>query len=415
MDPMTRNQTAAQWAPIHLTDAIVKRQPAPARPNRIRRDKSETGFGLRTTRKGAKSFVLDYTTRGGIERRYTIGEFDHPWKTVAARAEARQLKQLISQGGDPLADKAEERAAPTVAQLCDRFEEEILPNKRPATASAYKMILRKYVRPHFGAHTKVADVQFTNIDALHRKTTKDGGPYIANRMHSVVRRLFNLAIRWGMRTHNPAKGVERNPEYHRRRYLSADELKRLIAALATHPDQQAANIIRVLLYTGSRKTEALSMRWADVDLTEGLWSKLPRSVKQGQHHQVPLSAPVRQLLSEIRAAQLAENPKLGAYVFPSHGETGHRIELKSQWANLCETAAIEGLRIHDIRHSYASLLASGGSSLVLIGSLLGHSSPLTTARYSHLLRSAEAEATERVGAIVSGAPAVEPVPLQRKR
>jgi integrase len=410
---MTRNQTVAQWAPIHLTDAIVKRQPAPTRPNRIRRDTSEIGLALRVTKNGNKTFVFNYTTRGGIERRSTIGEFG-TWSTVAARQEARNLKQLIDQGGDPLADKAKERGAARMVDLCDRFESEILPKKRPATASAYKMILRKYVRPYFGAHTKVADVQFTDIDALHRKVTANGGPYIANRMHSVVRRLFNLAIRWQMRTHNPAKGVERNPEYHRRRYLSANELTRLIAALATHPDQQAANIIRVLLCTGCRKTEALSMRWADVDLTEAVWSKLPSSVKQGQHHQVPLSAPVRQLLSEIRAAQLAENPKLGEFVFPSHGETGHRIELKSQWANLCETAGIKGLRIHDIRHSYASLLASGGSSLVLIGSLLGHSSPLTTARYSHLLRSAEAEATERVGAIISGQPAIEPVPLKRK-
>jgi integrase len=188
----------------------------------------------------------------------------------------------------------------------------------------------------------------------------------------------------------------------------------LTAALGAHPDQQAANILRVLLLTGCRRGEALSMRWADIDLAEGIWSKPPSSTKQGTHHQVPLSAPVRQLLSEIRAAQLAENPKLGEYVFPSHGETGHRIELKYQWADLCEAAGISGLRIHDLRHSYASLLASSGSSLILIGSLLGHSSPLTTARYSHLLRTAESEATERVGAIVAGAPAAEPVPLKRK-
>jgi integrase len=414
MNPMTRNQTVGQWAPVHLTDALVRRQPAPTRPNRIRRDTSEIGLGLRVTKNGNKTFVFNYTTRGGIERRSTIGEFG-AWSTVAARQEARNLKQLIDQGGDPLGDKEQARSAPTVVELCDRFEQEILPNKRPATADAYRTILRKYVRPHFGAHAKVADVQFTDIDTLHRKVSKGGGPYIANRMHSVVRRLFNLAIRWGMRTHNPAKGVERNAEYHRRRYLSPEELTRLTAALATHPDQQAANIIRVLLCTGCRRGEALMMRWDSIDLAEGLWSKPPSSTKQGRHHQVPLSAPVRQLLSKIRAAQLAENPKLGEYVFPSHGETGHRIELKYQWADLCEAAGISGLRIHDLRHSYASMLASGGASLPLIGSLLGHSSPLTTARYSHLLRSAEAEATERVGAIISGAPAVEPVPLKRKR
>jgi integrase len=413
---MTRNQTAAQWAPIHLTDAIVKRQPAPTRPNRLRRDTSVIGFALRVTRNSNKTFVFNYTTRGGIERRSTIGEFaPDAWSTTAARAEARQLKQLIDQGGDPLAEKEKERAAPTVNDLCDRFEQEILPRKRPATADAYRTILRKYVRPYFGAHTKVADVEYRDIDALHRKVTKEGGPYIANRMHSVVRRLFNLAVRWQMRTHNPAQGVERNPEYHRRRYLSPDELTRLTAALGKHPDQQAANILRVMLLTGCRRGEALSMRWADVDLTEGLWSKLPTSTKQRQHHQTPLSAPVRQLLSEIRAAQLAENPKPGEYVFPSHGETGHRIELKYQWADLCEAAGISGLRMHDLRHSFASQLASGGASLPLIGALLGHSQVQTTSRYAHMFQDPQRAAVEKVGAIYSGAPAAETVPLKRKR
>jgi integrase len=413
---MTKDHAASRWAPVHLTDAIVRQQPAPTRPNRLLRDTSETGFALRVTRNDNKTFVLNYTTRGGIERRHTIGEFG-PWKTTAAREEARQLKQLISQGGDPLAEKAEERAAPTVNDLCDRFEQEILPKKRPATASAYRTILRKYVRPYFGAHTKVDSVEYRDIDALHRKVTKDGGPYIANRMHSVVRRLFNLAVLWRMRTQNPAKGVERNPEYNRRRYLSGEELTRLTAALAAHPDKQAANVLRVLLLTGCRRGEALSMRWADIDLAEGIWSKPPSSTKQKAHHQVPLSAPVRQLLAGIQAEQLAKNPKgeLGEFVFPSHGNSGHRIELKYDWADLCEAAGIDGLRMHDLRHSFASQLASGGASLPLIGALLGHSSPITTARYSHLLRSPLVEAVEKVGAIYSGAPAAETVKLPKRR
>jgi integrase len=414
MDPMTRNQTAAQWAPIHLTDTIVKRQPAPTRPNRLRRDTSAIGLALRVTKNGYKTFVFNYTTRGGIERRSTIGEFGD-WSTVAARQEARHLKQLIDQGGDPLAEKETERAAPTVVDLCDRFEQEILPNKRPATAAAYKTTLRKYVRPYFGAHTKVADVQSTDIDTLHRKVTKEGGPYIANRMHSVVRRLFNLAIRWGMRTHNPAKGVERNTEYNRQRYLDSDELANLTAALAAHPDQQAANILRVLLMTGCRRGEALAMRWDSVDLAKGIWSKPPASTKQKRPHEVPLSAPVRQLLAGIRAAQLAKNPALGEFVFPSHGETGHRIELKYQWRDLCDAAGIRGLRMHDLRHSFASQLASGGASLPLIGALLGHTQAQTTQRYTHLFQDPQREAVERVGAIISGAPAAEPVLLKRKR
>jgi integrase len=157
------------------------------------------------------------------------------------------------------------------------------------------------------------------------------------------------------------------------------------------------------------------MRWADVDLTEGTWSKPPSSTKQKEHHQVPLSAPVRQLLSEIRKQQADKRHVLPEYVFPGTGVTGHRIELKKDWRQLTKAAQISKLRLHDLRHSYASQLVSGGASLPLIGALLGHSNPSTTARYSHLFDDPQRAATERVGAVIANAGKPIPEPEKFKR
>jgi integrase len=269
-------------------------------------------------------------------------------------------------------------------------------------------MLAIHIRPHFGPHAKVADVTFADVDALHRKITKTGATYAANRCIAIVSKMFSLAVRWGYRETNPAKGIERNTEYGRRRYLGSDELVRLTTALAKHPDKQAADIIRLLLLTGARRGEVLAMRWADIDVAEGIWSKPPSSTKQKEHHQVPLSAPARQLLSEISKQQAGKRHVLPTYVFPGIGITGHRIELKKDWRQLTKAAQISGLRIHDLRHSYASQLVSSGASLPLIGALLGHANPSTTARYAHLAHDPLREATERVGSVITAAG--KPVP-----
>jgi integrase len=306
-----------------------------------------------------------------------------------------------------------DREAPTVMDLIERFRAEHLPRKRPSTCAAYDHILQLHVEPHFGQHAKVADVTFADIDALHRKITKRGAPYVANRTIAVLGKMFSLAIHWGWRETNPTKNIERNLEHHRRRYLTGDELARLTKALAEHPEQQTADIVRVLLMTGARRGEVLAMRWADVDLAAGTWSKLPSSTKQKEHHQVPLSAPVRQLLSEIWNAQGRQR---GEFVFPGAGVRGHVVAIKKGWASLCKAAGIKELRIHDLRHSFASQLASGGASLPLIGSMLGHADPATTARYSHLFQDPMRAAAEKVGAVIAaaGKPTKPVVKLKRK-
>jgi integrase len=379
-----------------LTDAIVKRLPPPATGKQITPDGEVAGFGIRVTANGARSYVLRYTTRAGRERTYTIGDAS-VWRTADARAKARELRREIEDGGDPLGAIEEERAAPTIADLVERFRAEHLPRKRPGTARDYEYLLRRHIEPSFGRHTKVADVAFADIDALHRRITKAGSPYSANRAATVLSKMFALAVRWGWRETNPCRGVERNIEYHRRRYLSGDELIRLTKALAKHPERQAADAIRFLLLTGARRGEVFSMRWQDVE--NGVWSKPPSSTKQKQPHQIPLSAPAQALLADIRKRQ---HPRT-EFVFPSHGRAGHIVEIKRSWLRITKAASIEGLRIHDLRHSYASQLVSGGASLPLIGALLGHSNPNTTARYAHLMRDPLKEATEKVGAVIAAA------------
>jgi integrase len=368
----------------------VEKLPAPKTGNRIFYDSQVKGFGCRVTSAGVKSFVLNYRTRSGRERRYTIGPVSE-WTVTAARNEAKELKKQIERGGDPLGAIRTDREAPTVADLCERFGEEHLPKKRPSTQRFYRDIIDKMILPKL-RHLKVAEVTFADVDALHRKITKGGAPYHANRALAVLCKMFNLAIRWGWRTDNPSKGIERNHEEKRERYLSADELDRLSKALAKYPDQQAASIVRLLLLTGARR----AMRWEHLDLENGIWTKPSATTKQGTVHRVPLSAPARQLLDKLYHAA----DDAAGFVFP--GRNGHRSEIARRWQHLCRAAGINGVRIHDLRHTYASILASSGHSLPIIGRLLGHTTPATTARYSHLQDDPLRLATERVGAIIAG-------------
>jgi integrase len=216
-----------------------------------------------------------------------------------------------------------------------------------------------------------------------------------------------------MRSDNPAQGIERNPEAKRKRYLKPDELARLMAALAKHGDQQAANIIRLLLLTGARSGEVLGARWDQFDLTTGVWTKPAATTKQAIEHEVPLSAAARQLLSEL----YADRDPAAEYVFPGRSGVSHRVDLKRAWPAILKAAGITGLRVHDLRHSYASMLVSGGQSLPTIGALLGHTQPSTTARYAHLFDEVTRKATDTVGAIVAGAgkPGAEVMELPRTR
>ncbi|RJT36120.1 site-specific integrase [Mesorhizobium waimense] len=390
---------------MKLSDAIIKALPTPASGNKITYDDDVKGFGVRVTAAGARAFILNYRTKSGLERRYTIGS-STDWKYTAAREEAKNLKKQIDVGSDPMGQVAASREAKTVADLCDRFEKDHLTKKRDSTARDYKALIKNHVLPAL-KNKKVVEVEFTDIDNLHRKISKTA-PYLANRTVAVLSKMFGLAIKWRWRIDNPAKGIERNDEQKRHRYLSPAELLKLTEALTTLEDQQAANIFRLLLLTGARRGEVQAAKWDQFDLTAGVWTKPGATTKQKTMHRVPLSAPARLLLTELR-----EKAKDDAvYVFPGRG-ADHRVEIKGEWREVCLAAGIvtaetvgekivlkPSARIHDLRHTYASVLASAGLSLPIIGALLGHSQPATTARYSHLMDDPLRQATERAGSIV---------------
>jgi integrase len=210
-----------------------------------------------------------------------------------------------------------------------------------------------------------------------------------------------------MRSDNPCRGVERYPETPRERHLTRDELVSLSRALDEDEDQQAVAIFRLLLLTGARKSELCSACWSefrlepDCEPPSGVWTKPASNTKQKKTHRIPLSAQAVTLFNEIgKRPGVAVLP--GSYVFP-YG-AGFRSNLRAPWRRVCRAADLgEGLRIYDLRHSYASILAGQGLSLLIIGRLLGHSVATTTARYAHLLDDPLRQATSLVGAVVASA------------
>ena len=320
----------------------------------------------------------------------TIGSWPG-WSVTAAREEAKRLRQEIDKGNDPLAARQEARGAPTMADLADMYIERHLDKKRPGSAAADRHSIWAYVLPEFGA-SKVVDIDHDDIDRLHRKITKAGKPFQANRVVALLSKMFSLSIKWRMRGDNPAKGIERNDEVPRSRYLSEDEIGRLMRTLAARGDRQVSDIVWLLILTGARKGEVFGMRWDQLDLATGVWTKTASATKQKKEHRLTLKDKVIELLSAIKADRHGEP---SAYVFPARTGTGHINEIHS-WAAIVKAAGLEGVRVHDLRHSYASLLASSGISLQVIGSLLGHSNVATTARYAHLTDQTQRAATNIV-------------------
>jgi integrase len=393
---------------MRLTDIAIKRLPAPPRGNKITYDDAVKGFGIRITAGDARAFVLNYRRKlDGRERRVTIGSYPD-WSTATAREEAKRLKRQIDGGADPVGEQEESRAAATVADLCARFERDYVPRKRPSTQRVYRQQIAADILPAFG-RMKVAAVSPADTDDFHHRLSARA-PTHANRTLAVLSKMFSLAIRWGWRSDNPCRGIERNQEHKRVRYLTGAELARLSKALDGLPDAGAANAVRLLLLTGARRGELLSAKWADIDLNAGVWSKPAGTTKQAALHRVPLSEAACRLLTEMRAHARDD----AEWIFPARGG-GHRQHINATWISLRKAADLNGARLHDLRHTYASALASAGLSLPIIGTLLGHSTPTTTHRYTHLFDDPLRAATERASAIITGAAPAEVLPLKGKR
>ena len=372
-----------------LTERTIQGLKVPTRGNRIHYDKEIPGFGVRITSNGAISFVLNYRIHGR-ERRYTIGR--HPeMNASASRAEALKLRQQIQKGEDPLAARANERTAPTVGDLAaDYLKRYAEIHKRRLSIREDKYMLRAVILPKL-ARLKADAVERRDIESLHHSFKAT--PYRANRVLSLLSKMFSLAVEWKWRPDNPVRGIPRYLEDKRERWLSTDELSRLLKALKGHPDQLSANAIQLLTLTGARKTEVLAATWDHFDLERAVWTKPSHHTKQKRPEHVPLGSTATELLLSMKRRSE------GKHLFPGRIPGEPLKDLKTFWKHLCRKAKIPNARINDLRHTYASHLVSSGLSLPVIGKLLGHTQPQTTARYAHLADSPLREATNRFAAI----------------
>ena len=262
-----------------INEAFVKKAQAPAAGNKVYRDDEVTGFGLRVTATGAKAFVINYHINRR-ERRMTIGSFP-TWTAAAAREEAKRLRRNVDQGTDPLDARYELRNAPNVSDLWKEYELVHLPLLTPRSAQDQRSMWAKYILPEL-APVLVRDVTSRDVDRLHAKISEHASTR-ANRVLEVLRKALNLAVRWEWIVANPADGFRRNPEHSRERYLQPNEYARVFGALDRMPNQQAANAIRLLAFTGARRGEILSLEWTDLDFGLGLWNRpsemrIPRKV-----------------------------------------------------------------------------------------------------------------------------------------
>jgi integrase len=251
---------------------------------------------------------------------------------------------------------------------------------------------------------KVSVVERDDIAKLCRKITATGKLRRANATKSLCSILFNQAVEWKMRSDNPASGVKTNPEDGRERYLSPEELDRRLTVLdrwqARRPD--SVDVIRLAMLTGARRGEILSMRWGDLDLIAGVWTKPATSTKQRRIHRVPLSPEAVEILRRRQSGSKADGRvvplhKADDHVFRGGGSSSHIGRLRSSWEIIRAEAQLGDVHFHDLRHSFASLLVGQGLSLPIIGAMLGHSKPQTTSRYAHLADGPLREAAAIVG------------------
>jgi integrase len=359
------------------------------------------GFGVRVQRGGGKSYVLHYragTGRSAPLRKLTIGRHGSPWTPETARREAKTLLGLIEDGADPAADKMARREAPTIAQLAERFLAEHAEAKRKAsTAAEYRRLLYKIILPAIGRR-KVGDVTRADVTKLHHANRS--APYQANRLHAVLSKMFNLAERWGLRPDgsNPCRHVEKFAERKRERMLSPAELARLGDALAAHDGSPyAVAAIKLLVFTGARLGEVLGLRWEWIDF-ERDEARLPDSKSGAKTLHLPPPA----------LAVLAELPRLDGnpHVVAGQKDGAALVNLEKPWRAMRAAAGLDDVRLHDLRHAFASVAASSGMGLPIIGKMLGHTQAATTHRYAHLasdpVKAAAATVAGKIAAAMTG-------------
>ena len=354
-----------------------------------------TGFGLRVRRSGRKSYVVQTRIAGKLCW-FTIGPHG-PLNPDQARARALEILACAKRGINPRDADARREAEPSMADLGRRFLEEYVPvHCKPSTREEYRRSVRLFVDPVIG-ELRVPEVQRKDIAALHHGLRDK--PYQANRTLGVLSKMFSLAEVWGWRPDgsNPCRHVKRYKEHKRERFLSPEETERLGQVLREAEEEMPSAVaaFRLLLLTGCRMSEIRDLRW---DYVKDDCIELPDAKTGGRV--VPLGPEARAVLSAIPRDE--DNPWVIAGRLPG----SHLTDLQRPWRRIRKQAGLEDVRIHDLRHSFASRALALGESLTMIGKLLGHTQVQTTARYAHLARdsiqTAAARITESIGGNLLG-------------
>jgi integrase len=350
------------------------------------------GFGARVTAAGVKSFILSYRN-AGRRKRYTIGRYPE-FSVQAARIEAEKLRGDIRKGADPLESKHKERTESTVADLITRYLEHVAAHKRASGVRNDTSMLNNIILPRLGKH-RVKAIGKGDMERIHNSMRAT--PFRANRVLAVCSAMWTKAKDWEMvekSWENPCKGINKFHEPKRTDFFTIDTLKALEKACAAYPDQNAANAIRVIMFTGCRPDEAMGAQWEQFDLRRGVWTKPSHTTKEKKTEHIPLNEVSMALLASMK-------PKSHGPLFP--GANGNsRVTLRRPWVQICKSAGLATpevrpgkrrhevtrwkptIRLYGLRHTFISLLVSSGVSLYVAGKLAGHSNPSTTQRYAHL-------------------------------
>jgi integrase len=381
--------------PKRTLTTLTKRLIDEAAPDAYVWDVQVPGFGVRVMPSGLKSFVFQFRTRTGGQGKQTIGRY--PSMTVeTARKTARALRTQVDEGGNPSRERQAGRDAPTVSRLADFYTEDYAQSRglKAATSKGMRNLLERFVLPTLGSR-KVADIHITDIRKVHAAARDGAGRYRANYLRAGLNRMFVLAQQNGWCTGNPCNGVTRYHEDKRQTYLGKDEVVRLLSACDSLEDQNAANAVRMLLFTGARLREVLNATWDQFDFEKRIWEKPSQHTKSKIRHQVVLADLVVEILRRMRREAVS-----GHHLFPGRSFDKGRVDLKRPWAILCSRAGLVGYRIHDLRRTYASSMLSEGADLNTVGSALGHTQLSTTLRYAFLQTEVKRDAANRaVGAM----------------
>ena len=366
--------------------------------DQIHWDTEVSGFGIRVRVSGSKVYVLKFRAHGR-QRWITIGKHGSPWTPEEARLEAKRILGKLHQGADPASARDHRKAAPTMTDLIEKFKREHIATRiKASTAAEYTRILDKEVEPELGFMLAM-EVNASHVAKLHHDMRDT--PRKANFTLAVLSKMFNLAELWGFREQrtNPCDHLQRYKENHRERYLQHEEIHALEVALAQAENDGTATLfaiaaIRLLLFTGARLSEILTLRWENVDLEEGLL-RLPDS-KTGAKV-ILISKPAQEVLRSL--PKVEGNP----FVIVGEVEESHLVNLQKAWRRIRGRAGLSEVRLHDLRHTFASLAVNAGTSLPMIGALLGHKQANTTQRYAHLALDALRKQNEKVGKLMKAA------------